>query len=111
MEFIPITELESQVRCLQDTGSIIRLTAPVVRLWPWENGVILHPGSLAELLHKELKNLLEDSNICEMIIVSTREIAFVRLSIYNGRNLRWPWTKKIAMDSFSMLIVLSFGNI
>jgi len=73
--------LEAEVADVQSSGSLIRLKAPVVLQWPWENGIALEHGSMRKYLEAGSKDVPLHKEVHALVMVSSEPLFFPSVTI------------------------------
>jgi len=73
----------SSVRC---AGDILRNRAPLIQQWPWENGIVLQRGSMAEKMREGIND--ETGAFELMVLVSHLLIMSFQIFLTAVRNSR-----------------------
>lgn len=68
--------LEAEVADVQSSGSLIRLKAPVVLQWPWENGIALEHGSMTKYFEAGAKDVPIHNEVHALVMVSLNLLLF-----------------------------------
>ena len=63
----------SEISEIQTAGEIIRLKAPVICEWPWENGLALDHGFLVERMRESLTGSNQEPAFVAMVLVRRSE--------------------------------------
>jgi hypothetical protein len=82
----------NEITSLRRAGHIIRTQAPVIQQWPWENGVVLHHGSMAARLKEKMVGPSKEGDFERMVLVcflSTFPYVVFFLTLFN-RNSQMP---------------------
>jgi hypothetical protein len=64
-----VDPLEAQIQDVKNSGSLIRIEAPLLQHWPWENGIALEHGSMTQYLKEALNGRGEQDDIVELVLV------------------------------------------
>ena len=62
--------LEEEIEDVKKSGSLIRLEAPLLQHWPWDNGIPLEHGSMRPHLEKALEGREDQGDMVELVLVS-----------------------------------------
>ena len=69
LAFLSIVDLEKQISTLAKEGDTIREKTPVIRQWPWVNGIPLHHGSMKAYLSNHLESETQIDEFKDLILV------------------------------------------
>lgn len=60
-----------QLTSLRRSGKVVRTQSAAIKQWPWQNGIVLHDGSMAEYLKEHvLSEQRSDDGHSQLIYVS-----------------------------------------
>jgi hypothetical protein len=54
---------------MKETGLTVRNSAAVIKQWPWENGIPLQHGSMADTMRDALLESIHDRELINMVLV------------------------------------------
>jgi hypothetical protein len=54
---------------LKESGLIVRNSTAVIKQWPWENGIPLQHGSMADTMKDALLDSIHDRELINMVLV------------------------------------------
>ena len=103
--------LLSQLVTFRQSGQMIRLQSPVLQQWPWENGILLEHGLMAERMRCSLSMSECEPAFVVMVLVSKWNSDFdciAHLSI--SRNLQMPFICLTKSMHLSIMTEISCGS-
>ena len=107
--------LDEEVAALESTGTLIRNKANLILQWPWENGIALAHGSMAEFLKGAPQESKVHAGVRELVMVCNSQCYFITLTdhYYNptNRSLLMLSTHSTLTLPSNSLIVQCYGNI
>lgn len=69
---LSIASAKEDLLALQRAGKTLRIQSPVIRQWPWDNGVPLEEGSLVVAMKEKMSSAVQGENFVDMALVSLR---------------------------------------
>jgi hypothetical protein len=83
--------LEEEIEDVKKSGSLIRLEAPLLQHWPWDNGIPLEHGSMRPHLEKALEGREDQGDMVELVLVSLLvcKLLYHSLTLYPMEEICW----------------------
>lgn len=107
--------LDEEVAALESTGTLIRNKANLILQWPWENGIALAHGSMAESLKGAPEESTVHAGVRELVMVCNCQCYFITVTdhCYNptNRSLRMLLTDSTLTRPSNSQIVQCYGSI